>query len=257
MRSSQIEKWALDIIDRVVEGRPHEDSRVELKAEWIDPIKAARRLAGHANAARGEPILWLIGVDEIRGVIGAMHEELSTWLDVVNTQFDGIPLSPVDLVIPHELGVVVALYLETDRAPYVVSIPLFGKIKGLAASHEVPWREGSKVRAARRADLLRILVPQLSLPELEVLSAELTLSESSRDYRWYLTIAMFVIPPLGESVAFPYHRCDVKLSVPPQLEFAQMSNIRIVPPYRPVSGGRAFQQEPSSHTIAHTQYSAI
>jgi hypothetical protein len=66
MQSHQIEAWALNAIDRVRSGQPNDDARVELEAGWPDdPKKAARRIAGHANAARGTPILWMIGVDEV------------------------------------------------------------------------------------------------------------------------------------------------------------------------------------------------
>jgi hypothetical protein len=40
-----------------------EDDLIEFKRTWIKPHKAARRIAAHANAARGQDILWLIGVD--------------------------------------------------------------------------------------------------------------------------------------------------------------------------------------------------
>ena len=63
MNSRQIESWALRVIDCVKRGQPNEDFLVELKRDWIDEAKAARRIAGHANAARGENILWLIGFD--------------------------------------------------------------------------------------------------------------------------------------------------------------------------------------------------
>ena len=63
MRRHEIEDWALRIIEQVESGQPNEDYRVELKAQWPDTREAARRIAGHANAAHGEPILWLIGVD--------------------------------------------------------------------------------------------------------------------------------------------------------------------------------------------------
>ena len=68
MNSRQIESWALRVIDCVKRGQPNEDFLVELKRDWIDEAKAARRIAGHANAARGENILWLIGFDEKEGV---------------------------------------------------------------------------------------------------------------------------------------------------------------------------------------------
>jgi hypothetical protein len=257
MQIAYIEKWALDIIERVEKGDPIEDFRVELKSNWIDPVKAARRLAGHANAARGQAILWLIGVDEVQGVVGVKQEELTNWLSKVNAQFEGLHLSPLDFVIPHKNGSVVALFFETDRAPFVVKIPEFGQIKGVSCSHEVPWREGTKIRTARRSDLLRVLVPQLSLPDLELLSAELTLSESSIGLSWHFWAAIYVEPEIGISIAFPYHRCDVNLTVPGKLDIVPMHEIRIVPPYRPVSGGRGFAQEPDSHTVAHNQHSAI
>lgn len=69
MRMNDIENWALKIIDRVQSSQPVEDSRVELKAQWpVELNKAARQIAGHANAAHGESILWLIGIDEKEGV---------------------------------------------------------------------------------------------------------------------------------------------------------------------------------------------
>lgn len=64
MRARDIEFWALSVIERVELKQPHEDFLIELKRKWVPLSKAARRIAGHANAARGEPILWLIGVDE-------------------------------------------------------------------------------------------------------------------------------------------------------------------------------------------------
>lgn len=65
VRRIQIESWASTVIAAVEAGQNSEDSRVELKAELPkDPRKAARLIAGHANAALDESLLWLIGVDE-------------------------------------------------------------------------------------------------------------------------------------------------------------------------------------------------
>lgn len=51
MKSREIEGWSLRIIESVGAGRPNEDFLVELKATWPDnPNKAARQIAGHANA---------------------------------------------------------------------------------------------------------------------------------------------------------------------------------------------------------------
>lgn len=158
MKNSQIERWALEIIDRVETHQPIEDSRVELKAKWPDePAKAARRIAGHANAARGERILWLIGLDEKTGVNGADYSEMTEWFAAVSGQFDGLAPLCHQLNVPTLDGkTVVALVFDTYRAPFVVKNPAFGSTKGEGVQFEVPWREGTKVRSASRSDLIRL-----------------------------------------------------------------------------------------------------
>jgi len=99
---ARYEDWALKIANEVAAGRPVEDARVELKREWISPEKAARRLAAHANAARGAEILWLIGVDEVDGVVGTADQELADWCAMVSKQFDGVAPSLTDLVIHRD-----------------------------------------------------------------------------------------------------------------------------------------------------------
>ena len=60
MNKTQVENCILNVIDRVTAGRPVEDSRVELKAKWPDPVKAARQIGAHANASCGEGFLAVI-----------------------------------------------------------------------------------------------------------------------------------------------------------------------------------------------------
>lgn len=65
LRKQQVEIRVLDMCDAVVVGRNVEDDLVELKAVWPEAgRKVARQIAGHANAAGGAPILWVIGADE-------------------------------------------------------------------------------------------------------------------------------------------------------------------------------------------------
>ena len=64
----QLTRWRFTVHDyhRMGEaGIFSEDDRVELKGEWPTDIpKAARRIAGHANASGGQSVLWVIGLDE-------------------------------------------------------------------------------------------------------------------------------------------------------------------------------------------------
>ncbi len=140
MRSSDIERWALNVIQRVQNHQPVEDSHVELKSEWLpDHSKVARLIAGHANAARCEPILWLIGVDEERGVIGADYNEISNWLSQVNSNFDQLVPRVYHVNVPTNSDkTVVALVFETSRAPFVVKNLHFGSRADDRIALEVP-----------------------------------------------------------------------------------------------------------------------
>src|SRR5262245_50974508 len=124
MKASDVEFWTLQIADRVAAKAGAEDSRVELKRNWpVDANRTARRLAGHANAVRGEPLLWLIGVDEKTGPVGAAPIELSNWWAQVRAEFDGIaPDMVMDLIVPWKELSIHALLFGTERLPYVVKI---------------------------------------------------------------------------------------------------------------------------------------
>jgi hypothetical protein len=234
MRSPQIESWALSIIDRVESGQPLEDYRVELKSAWIPPEKAARRIAGHANAARGAQILWLIGIDEKNGVTGAEHQELANWYAGVKAQFDGLAPSLIDLNIPVRDKTVVALLFETDRAPFVVKNPYHGKERGEVAELEVPWRENTSIRSATRADLLKLLSPLQALPILEVLKGTLRTKEVIIDGRrklsWKLGVELYVETSGEDRITIPFHRCEAEFQVPKSLGWTCFSGVHLQPP---------------------------
>lgn len=219
MRPHEIETWALNIIDRVEAKHPIEDFRVELKAEWIEPERAARRIAGHANAARGAPILWLIGVDEERGVVGAEHEELASWYPKVKSQFNGLAPVLTDMNIPtHDGKTVVALLFETDRAPFVVKNVAYGRRDAGPVRFEVPWRENTSIRTATRADLIRLLSPLQALPVFEVLEGLLTAEyerrRSTNELHWQLELKLYVEPMSDDRIVIPFHRCSGSLEIP-------------------------------------------
>jgi hypothetical protein len=258
MRPIQIEAWALKILDSVKAGNPVEDFRVELKSEWpVDHQRSARQIAGHANAARGEPILWLIGVDEDNGVVGATHEELANWFPKVQAEFDEIAPSMTDLNIPEGGVTIVALYFETDRAPYVVKNPSHGTEKGVSISHETPWREGTSTRSARRSDLIKMLIPVINLPEIDVLRGELTLSIVDQgNWNWYFHIETYITPQIGYPCVIPFHQCEASLEIVDRLEKISFPRIRLFPPYSHWAFGST-RQDPDSFTIRNTQNEAI
>lgn len=217
MQPHEIEAWALRAVERVSAGRPLEDSLVEAKAAWIGGAKAARRIAGHCNAARGSPVLWVIGLDEGAGTVpGATPTDPATWWPQVLSHFDGPAPRLTDLVVHAPGGaVVLALLFETDRAPFVVRNPAGGGV----VSREVPWREGTAVRSATHADLVQILAPLSKLPKVELVEGRLVLSprggpspSGGEGPGWTLLLRLFVTP-VGERAVFPLHRTTVEWRV--------------------------------------------
>ena len=206
MKPIEIESWALRILEKVEKHSPIEDSLVELKTEWIEPSKAARRIAGHANAARGESILWLIGVNEKSNIVGANHQELSNWFSAVQSHFDGITPDLQTVNVAYKGKTIAALCFDTSRAPFVVKNPAFGKTAGEPVEWEVPWREGTKTRSAGRNDLILLLSPLSALPKIEVLDAEMRLiADQAPDFHFCLTI--YVVPRGSMPITFPFHKC--------------------------------------------------
>src|SRR5437773_7115102 len=137
MRPFEIEAWAMTVIRCLQSGGGNEDARVEMKAAWIPAERAARHIAGHANAAKGDAVLWLVGVDEKLGVVGAGKNELATWWPQIQSQFEGVPptMTPVSVLV--EAKEVVALLFETTRFPYVVKNPAYGTPAGGPVQYEV------------------------------------------------------------------------------------------------------------------------
>lgn len=267
MRPSEIENWTLKVIEQLKAGERIEETRVEVKTIWIDPKVAARKIAGHANAARGESILWIFGIDERNSnVVGVKKEELAVWWERVTSEFDGITPAMTDINVFIDGVTVVTLLFETDRVPFVVKNPNYNKQKD-KIKFEVPWREGTSTRTAQRTDLLRLLVPLLHKPNIEVLGGELTLTKerSTGALKWQLVnLSLYIEPAIGEKINFVFHRCEVSFEILSITERTNFSNIRIAPPYVPdISGSRSYDSpwnipmKADSVTAAHTKSEMI
>jgi len=272
MRAHEIEDWTLRVIEQVESGQPNEDYRVELKAQWPNVEKAARHIAGHANAAHGEPILWLIGVDEEKGVVGVNNEELANWSAQVRAEFDGLaPQILRDLNVPVKGKTVVALLLDTDRAPYLVKNPAYNKPNGGPVQLEVPWREARSTRTASRSDLLRILSPIQKNPSFELLDAWVkvypeqgsytplgpTFSENPKNLVWKLHMDFYEVPRTATRVVIPFHHCKASFEVPGRIPRTQFESIFIEPLSSLYHHGGSVTTRIDSVTIENTKYEVL
>lgn len=230
MRTNELEVWVLGIIDRVRKGHGIEDSRVELKSSLPEATKVARQLGGHANAAAGGMILWLIGVDEGGQIIGTNHTETTLWWAKVKARFDSIaPQLMLDLQVPYQGVTVSALLFDTTRAPYVITNSAGGPIQ-----YEVPWREGTGTRTANRADLLRILTPLQSLPLIEVTGgtarAKVVGHQPGLRLDWALRLYLYMMPPSDARLVIPFHKCKLEFELRNQQKPFRAEQLVFAPP---------------------------
>lgn len=218
MLKSQIEFNVLSIVDRVQKGEQIEDSRYELKSELIPPAKAARRIAAHANAAGGDQIIWIIGLNEKTGELTSVkRSDYENWFQKVISEFVELYPDIIELFIPYQNQTILALIIETDRAPFVIKSP-----EGKAVQYEVPWREGTMTRSAKRSDLLKILVPAISIPKFDFLKGDLTFyypdkNPESKVFDWHFKLHIYITPFTDQLIAFPFHQCQSEISFSEQI----------------------------------------
>jgi hypothetical protein len=164
VQQQRIEARVLDIVDIVVNGGRVEDDRVEAKGIWpTDHRRAARQIAGLGNAAAGEPIMWIVGLDENgHRVCDPGDTEPSNWWNQVSSRFSEIPpdLTLLRVATPH--GNVAVLWMDTGRTPYVVTTDGAGGV-----GREVPWRRGTALRSAHRSEILRSVIREAEAPQLD------------------------------------------------------------------------------------------
>jgi hypothetical protein len=230
MTHSEIERWALRVIEQVKNGQPNEDARVELKAMWPESsYKAARQIAAHANPAGGEPVLWIIGVDQKTGVIGAEHNELASWYSQVRSHFEDIAPELTDVNISVDGMTVVALLFNTERRLFVV------KTQGGSVTSEVPWREGTLTRSAKRTELLRILDRIPRLPKWEAINGTLDEEQNTQprmrgnNLLWQLALKLYVVLEGPDRLSIPFHRCSGTLEFPAFGTKTRLRSFRLSP----------------------------
>jgi hypothetical protein len=192
---------------------------------WPGPPRiAARRLAAHANAARGRDLLWIVGLDSAKtgdaALTGADLSRFQAWLAGVSEFFDGMAPRIGGFRVPvggngKKKGLsVVALHIETGRAPFVIrSKP---GSNGKAPALETPWLDADtgQVRSAGRMELVKLLSPLHDLPQFEILEAELSFYRnphvsiaSKATFRWSVDAAVYVMPRAEARSVIPLHRC--------------------------------------------------
>lgn len=220
MRKIEIETWAIRVLDSLRPNERVEDHFVELKREWLPAKQLARSLAGHANSAHGDNILWIVGADEKQGaVLGAPHEELANWWPQMEAEFaDKVTPEMIPVRMSYKSEPVTAMLFKTDRAPYVVRNPSFGFVAGHSIEWEIPYRSGTKLRSATRNEMITLLSPHLNLPRCELRAAEVKLKEPALKDRWVqmceIKAEFYLLPQDDRPIALDDDESSVSIEFP-------------------------------------------
>ena len=181
MTKNQLEALVRATMDRVMRGEQIEDDFIELKVEWdqADPRRNARQIAGLANAAGGQNVVWIVGADDKKAAIKTPPPiEPADWFPKLNKFFDQVfPTTVNYLSVTLDSGeTVIATEFETDQAPYVVKVEGGGQV-----GREVPFRKHGRIESATHGDLLRILVPKQKSPDITAVHCNFTATPNKPD----------------------------------------------------------------------------
>jgi hypothetical protein len=128
--------------------------------------------------------------------------------------FEGIGPSMEELPLEtDDHGKVMAVHIETERAPFVV-YRSNKKRKDGSRPTDVLWEDKKTLRTARRLDLVKLVAPLRDLPSLEVINADLNLYENINRklepgiaYHWSLDATLYIVPQKAEKLVLPYRKC--------------------------------------------------
>lgn len=172
MRAIDLETRVLAAVERIRNGEKIENDLIECKRGWPSDNKA-RQLAGSLNRAAGDPVIYVIGIDEKDGSIHDTSDtDILDWWNQIVGQFDQVPAEMVRHIdVPiNATESVVGIAFSSDRAPYLV------KTGSARPSLEIPMREGTGTRTARRDEVMRMLAPALRVPTVTVLESDFAAS---------------------------------------------------------------------------------
>ena len=207
MDKRRVELRVADIVDHVVSGGQIEDDYVECKRDWpSDHRKAARQIAGLCNAARGEDVLWIVGLDEDGHCVSPLTDtEHSNWWGQIRRCFAELAPELDTLTVPTASGdKVVALVFTTDRSPYVVTTPNAGPVH-----REIPWRESNSTDSATRAQLLHLLVENAAVPAIEFIAPIVKAYVDPGYPRLSFTSEVFI--SVADPVMLPRHLWSIQI----------------------------------------------
>jgi hypothetical protein len=111
-----------------------------------------------------------------------------------------------------------ALAFDSEEVPFLIKNPSKGTQSTEVIEFEVPWREGTMVRSARRGELLSILYRRGPLPDFELLSAiygvESQKSVNEVKATGTIRLEIYIVPRSDDPVVLPLRRISWSIDHP-------------------------------------------
>lgn len=179
-------------------GSEAEDDFIEFKRDWPDPLKSARQLAGACNSARGEEVIWIIGDLSGEGHVRSTLDP-ADWWPSVKARFNELPPDlALHITVPLPWGgTVAALAFNTSGAPFLVN-----NSSGGSPEREVPVRDATGTRSARRSELIAMMAPSLATARAIISAGAVTLRESRDGARVFNGSIHALLVPLSPEPMF-------------------------------------------------------
>jgi hypothetical protein len=249
----QLEAWVYDVIDRVKRGIAIEDDRIEFKREWpLDYYRAARLIAGFANAARGGEVLLLVGVDPKQDPYffhpGSI--EPANWFPQVFSHFADKHAPPYRIFQIHGThGAPVAVAFDSEGAPFLVKNPNYGNKLGEVIESEVPWRGSTSVRSAKRREFLGMMYRQTLVPDVQTFDYKVRHKGEGTLRYFEIEFTILIICASPRPIVIPLNRVSWRVGLSSDSEGAPAKSDYYEPetkkfidtPYLIVSPVRAFR----------------
>jgi len=238
-----LQGWAYEVVERVVRKQVAEDDLVEFKSAWIDPDKAARRIAAQANAARGEDFLWLIGIDPRQNdpFVQIDPVEPDAWLREVESYFvDRRRPEWRCFQLTYNDKSIYVIAFGTAEFPFLISLKKINQKSGCPegiADAELPWRSGTGTRSATRQQILSLLYDIPPLPDIEVMGSEFVPFESETgtvDFDLGFYAKLYIIPRSPGALVIPFHRVGWSVWLPDGSGRQFMASCRFYPQNKPL-----------------------
>jgi hypothetical protein len=117
-------------------------------------------------------------------------------------------------------GAPVAIAFDPDGAPFLVKNPNYGNKLGELIESEVPWREGTRIRSAKRGEFLSMMYRQTLVPNVETFDYQVRRKWEGTLRYFDIEFSALIICASPRPIVIPLRRVSWRVGLSPDSEGA-------------------------------------